>query len=50
MMQTIHDNWPMIASVALGISEALALIPWVKANGIISGLLNFVVSALKPKA
>lgn len=47
-MQFIHDNWGAIASVLLAISEGLSLIPGVKSNGIISGILNFIKDAVGP--
>lgn len=33
-MQFITEHWAVIASALLGVSEVLALIPSVKANGI----------------
>jgi hypothetical protein len=33
-MQLIYDNWALIATALLAISEVLALIPSIKANGI----------------
>lgn len=41
--QWLVNNWAMIASVSLGISEAMSLIPGIGANGIV----QFVVMALK---
>lgn len=43
MLQKIMEHLPLILSVLLGVSEALALIPSLKANGILDG----VIKALK---
>ena len=42
-MQTIIDNWGIIAAALLVISEALSLIPVIKSNGI----FQLIVNALK---
>lgn len=39
-MLLIQENIVLILSVALGVSEALALIPALKANGIIDGVIK----------
>lgn len=39
-MLLIQENIVLILSVLLGISEALALIPAVKANGIVDGVIK----------
>lgn len=39
-MLLIQENLILILSVLLGVSESLALIPAVKANGIIDGLIK----------
>lgn len=43
MLKVLMENLPLILSVLLGVSEALALIPQLKANGILDG----VIKALK---
>jgi phosphotransferase system glucose/maltose/N-acetylglucosamine-specific IIC component len=43
MLQKVMENLPLILAVLLGISEALAMIPALKANGILDG----VIKALK---
>lgn len=43
LLAKLMEHLPLILSVLLGISEALALIPQLKANGIIDG----VIKALK---
>lgn len=49
MMEFIQANWAIIASVLLGISELLALIPAFKSNSILQLILNAVKSLLAPK-
>jgi hypothetical protein len=42
-MQWLQDNWPVLVSVGWALSEALALIPKLKANSVfqlIAGLLK----------
>ena len=39
----------LILSVALGVSEALALIPAIKANGIIDGVIRVLKALLSKK-
>jgi hypothetical protein len=39
-MLLIQENLVLILSVLLGVSEALALIPAVKANGIVDGAIK----------
>jgi hypothetical protein len=39
-MLLIQENIVLILSVLLGVSEALALIPAVKANGIVDGVIK----------
>lgn len=43
-MTWLVANWGLIATVLLGISEALALIPGIQANSILTGLINFLKS------
>lgn len=43
-MAWILANWGTIATVLLAISEALSLIPSLKSNGIILGIINFLKS------
>lgn len=43
MLQKVMENLPLILAVLLGLSESLALIPALKANGILDG----VIKALK---
>lgn len=40
MIHSIISNLPLILGVAVGISEALSLIPSVKANGIFQAIWN----------
>lgn len=42
MLQTIINNWTLIATVLLGVSESLALIPAVAANGIVDAVIKFL--------
>lgn len=42
-MQTVIENWGTIAAALLVVSEALSLIPGVKANGV----FQLIVNALK---
>lgn len=42
MIDKIIQNWPVIISVMLGISETLALIPSCKSNGILDGVIKFL--------
>lgn len=46
MIEKIVQNWAIIVSVLLGISESLALIPSCKSNGILDGMIKFL-KALK---
>lgn len=46
MLALILENRVLILTVLLGISESLALIPQLKANGILDGLIK-VLKALK---
>lgn len=49
--QWVLANWGMIASVLWGISEALALIPGVKANSVFQAIYNFLAGIVaKPSA
>lgn len=48
-MAFINDNLALILAVLLGISEALALVPKLKANSIFQ-LVVSVLKALKPKS
>lgn len=41
-MQSIIDNWGIIAAALLSVSEALSLIPAVKSNGIFQLLVNLL--------
>jgi hypothetical protein len=43
------DNIVLICSVLLGVSEALSLIPWIKANGIIQLIMNILKMLLGKK-
>lgn len=47
MLQAILSNSALILSVALGISEALALIPSLKANGILDAVVKLCRALLK---
>lgn len=51
MVQKIVEHWALIASVLLGISETLALIPSLKQNGILQGLIVLLkeLKAKKPE-
>jgi hypothetical protein len=40
-MSWIMANWAFIATVLLGISEALALIPGLQANSVLEAIINF---------
>lgn len=42
----VQENVILILSVALGVSEALALIPAIKANGIVDGLIKVLKALL----
>lgn len=46
-MQTVVDNWGAIAAALLVVSEALALIPAVKANGIFQMVVNLLKKSKK---
>ena len=48
MLALILENRVLILSVLLGISESLALIPSLKANGILDGIIR-LLTALKSK-
>lgn len=41
-MQTIMDNWAIIATALLAVSEVLALIPAVKANSVFQLLFGWL--------
>lgn len=41
-MAWLLANWSLIATVLLGISEALALIPGLDSKGILAGIINFL--------
>ena len=43
-MQFLYDNWAVIATALLAISEVLSLIPSVKANGIFQLLTGWLKS------
>lgn len=43
-MQFIYDNWAVIATALLAISEVLSLIPSIKANGIFQLLTGWLKS------
>lgn len=47
MIEKVIQNLPLILAVALGVSESLALIPSVKANGIIDLIINILKILLK---
>lgn len=53
MLQTISQlPWPLILGVALAVSEALSMIPAIKANGIAQAVVNalkFLVEKVAPK-
>lgn len=42
----VQENILLILSVALGVSEALALIPAIKANGIVDGIIKVLKALL----
>lgn len=48
-MAWVNENLVMILGVALALSEALALIPGIKANSIFQAVVS-VIKALLPKA
>lgn len=48
-MQVVIDNWGIIATALLAVSEALSLIPGVKANGIVQAIINFLKAAVSDK-
>lgn len=41
MMAWIMANWSFVATVLLGISEVLALIPSLQANSVLQSIINF---------
>lgn len=43
-MAWLVANWAWIATALLMVSEALSLIPALKSNGIIQGIINFLHS------
>lgn len=43
-MAWLTANWAFIATILLGISEMLSLIPALKSNGIVQGVINFLKS------
>lgn len=43
-MQIVYDNWAVIATALLAISEVLALIPSIKANGIFQLITGWLKS------
>jgi len=49
MLDFLKDNWGLIATILLAISELLAVIPFVKANSIAQAVLNLVKGLLAPK-
>lgn len=52
LQQIMGFNWPLILGVALAVSEALSLIPAVKANGIVQGIvgvIKFLAEKVAPK-
>jgi hypothetical protein len=50
MIDFITSHWGVIATMLLGISEVIALVPGVKANSIFQAIVNFLQSATKPKS
>lgn len=50
MIQAISANWGTIATLLLAVSEALALIPGIKSNGIVMGIINFMKDAFSKPA
>lgn len=46
----ISANWGMIFGVLFGMSEALAVIPSVKANSVFQAVMNFLKSMKPPVA
>jgi hypothetical protein len=46
-MKTVTENWGLILAALLAISEALSLIPSVKANGIFQLLVNIAKKTSK---
>lgn len=49
-MDWFHANWPYLSLIALGASEMLALTPSIKANGIVSAIINFLINYVKADA
>lgn len=50
-MMWLKDNWPMIVSVLFGMSEALAMIPQIKANSVfqlVFGILKKAKELIEP--
>jgi hypothetical protein len=44
-MQWLTDNWPVIVGVGFALSEALALIPKLKANSVFQLIANLLKKA-----
>jgi hypothetical protein len=49
-MEYIQNNWGIIATILLGVSELLALIPAIKSNSILTLIVNTVQGLLGKKA
>lgn len=43
-MQWFVQNWGLVATILLSVSEVLALVPALKSNGIIDGLVKTLKS------
>lgn len=50
MLQFLQDHSSAILGSLLAISEGLSLIPGLKSNGIMQAIVNFLKSAVAPKA
>jgi len=48
-MEWLQVNLPMLLAVLLGVSEALALIPAIKSNGVFDFVLNLLKKLSPPK-
>lgn len=48
-MEFIKENWALIATVLLAVSELLAVVPAIKANSIAQLVLNAVKAIFAPK-
>lgn len=44
-MQWLKDNWPMVVTFAFALSEALAIIPAIKANSVFQLVANVLKKA-----